>query len=143
MLGCSHTYRLYPVQGPLAGQTPSLVLFAKITGALQSGSISVILNDGEVCNGSWTRVPPVQVPRDATAANAPATNRMSSEWDTVYGSGFYVAHIVGAKYYFQAVVSGNLGTVLNFEMYTANGVGALFTNGVATDNKGNIYKLVY
>ena len=137
MLGCSHTYRLYLVQGPLSAQTPSLVLFAKIMGAT-SGTISVVLSDGELCNGSWARIPPVQVPKDATAANAPATNDMSYEWDTVYGSGFYVAHIVGATNYYRAVLSGNRGTVLNFEMLGLN-----VLKGVVKDNKGNIYKLVY
>lgn len=148
MLGCSHTYRLYPVQGPLA-QTPALVLFAKVTGVegtagARSGSVSVVLNDGEVCNGKWAVVPRVQVPKDAAAANAPVTNDMSSVWDAVYGSGFYVAHIVGGRgFYAQAVVSGNHGTVISVEIY---GVGTPAQNGpigVAKDNKDNVYKMVW
>jgi hypothetical protein len=148
MLGCSHTYRLYLVQGPLAAQTPSLVLFAKVTGVegtagARSGGVSVVLNDGEVCNGRWTLVPRVQVPKDATAAHAPATKGMSSVWDTVYGSGFYVSHIVGGRgFYAQAVVSGNRGTVLNMEIY---GLGTPAQNGpigVAKDSQDNVYKMV-
>jgi len=136
MLGCTHTSRLYPVQGPLATQTPALVLFAKLTGAT-NGNISIVLSDGEVCKGRWARVPQVQSPKDATAAVATETDDMSSVWDTVYGSGFYVAHIVGAHNYYQAVLSGNRGTVLNFEM-----LGGL-AKGVVKDNKGNIYKFVW
>jgi hypothetical protein len=149
MLGCSHTYRLYPVQGPLAAQTPSLVLFVKVKGVegtagARSGSASVVLNDGEICNGRWTLVPRVQVPKDATAANAPATNGMSSVWDTVYGSGFYVSHVMGGRgFYAQAVVSGNRGTALDMEIY---GLGTTTQNGpigVAKDNKDNVYKMIW
>ena len=103
MLGCSRTARLYPVQGPLSAQTPLPVLVAKVTGAFSPGTISVVLSDGEICKGRWTQVPPVQVPQGANTANAPATNGMSSVWDTVYGSGFYVSHVLGARFYARAV----------------------------------------
>jgi len=72
---------------------------------------------------------------------------MSSVWDTVYGSGFYVSHVLGARFYAQAVASGNQGTVLDAEMYRpvgeheSNPLNAI--KGVARDNKDNIYKLVF
>jgi len=71
---------------------------------------------------------------------------MSSIWDTVYGSGFYVSHVLGTRLYVQAVIPGNRGTVLNLEMYRpeereSNIIGAI--KGVAKDNKNNIYKLVF
>jgi len=92
MLGCARTYRFYPVQGPLSAQTPSPVLVAKMTGAISSGSISVVLSDGEVCTGRWVEMPRVQVPKGANTATVPADS-MSSVWDTVYGSGYYVSHV--------------------------------------------------
>lgn len=150
MLGCFsgvRTARLYPVQGPLAAQAPSTALSAKITGRFNSGNISVVLSDGEVCLGPWAQVPLGQVPKGASTASGLTTNGMSSEWDIVYGSGFYVSHVLGAKLYAQAVVSGDRGTVLNVEMYRPENipersvVSAL--QGVAKDNKGNIYKLVF
>jgi hypothetical protein len=71
---------------------------------------------------------------------------MSSEWDTVYGLGFYVSHVLGSKLYVQAALSGNKGTVLNVEMYRPEVVEgrniASSVKGVAKDNRGNIYKLV-
>ena len=141
MLGCSRTYRFYPVQGPLSTQTPSPVLVAKLTGAISSGNISVVLSDGEVCKGRWAEVPRVQVPKGANTATAPADN-MSSVWDTVYGSGFYVAHVLGARNA-RGTASGNRGTVLNLEMYaTPEGEHTFVIKGVATDNKDNIYKVV-
>ena len=70
---------------------------------------------------------------------------MSQVWDSVYGPGYYVAHVLGANYYYESVVSGNRGTVINVEMYwDASESNGRFSSvkGVARDNKGNTYKLV-
>jgi hypothetical protein len=144
VLGCTHTARLYPVQGPLSAQTPVPVLMAKITGAFTPGNISVILSDGEVCKGRWVIVNPAQAPKGANTATAP-TSAMSAVWDGIYGPGFYVSRVLGARYYAQAMVSGNRGTILNVEMYRPvsgadTDIGAI--KGVAKDNKDNVYKLV-
>ena len=144
MLGCTHTVRLYPVQGPLSAQTPLPVLFAKITGAVTPGDISVVLSDGEVCKGHFVLIQPVQPPKNGTTANVTASNGMAPVWDTVYGPGYYVSHVLGARYYAQAVVTGNRGTVFNVELYRSeqheeNSVGIV--RGVAKDNKDNVYKL--
>lgn len=146
MLGCTRAVRFYPVQGALSAQTPSPVLVGKVTGTFMPKDISVALSDGEVCTGHWVIVHPVQVPKGATTATAAPTNGMPSAWDTVYGAGFYVSHVLGARLYAQAAATGDRGTVLNVEMYqpaneheatTADSV-----KGVAKDNKDNIYKLV-
>ena len=143
MLGCSHTYRFYPVQGPLAAQTPLPVLVAKLTGAISSGNISVVLSDGEVCKGHWAEVPRAKVPKGANTASAPEANGMSSVWDTVYGSGFYVSQVLGSTNA-RAVASGDRGTILNVELHaTPEGEKTLIVKGIAKDNKGNIYKVVY
>jgi hypothetical protein len=87
----------------------------------------------------------VKVPKGVNAATIPATNGMQPAWDTVYGSGFYVSHVLGARLYAHAVASGDRGTVLNVEIYRSEGEhegsrdGA--SKGVATDNKDNVYKL--
>ena len=75
-----------------------------------------------------------------------AATNMSAEWDTVYGTGFYVAHVLGAKLYARAVVTGNRGTILNVEIYrpldqAESKPGT--PKGVTKDNKDNIYKLVF
>jgi hypothetical protein len=143
MLGCSHTYRFYPVQGPLSAQTPLPVLVAKLTGAISSGNISVVLSDGEVCKGQWAEVPRAKVPKGANTASAPEANGMSSVWDTVYGSGFYVSQVLGSTNA-RAVASGDRGTILNVELHaTPEGEKTLIIKGIAKDNKGNIYKVVY
>jgi hypothetical protein len=122
------------------------VLIAKVTGAFNSGNISVVLSDGEVCKGHWAVVPRVQAPKGASTATAPATNGMSSVWDTVYGPGFYVSHVLGTRLYVQARVAGDRGALLNVEMYRENVksdniAGAI--KGVAKDNQDNIYKITF
>lgn len=145
MSGCA-TARLYPVQGPLATQTPSPVYVAKLTGAFNSGNFSVVLGDGEVCKGRWAQVPRPKTSDTTTPATAASVDNLSAEWDTVYGTGFYVAHVLGARLYARSVVTGNRGTFLNVEMYKPNSVENTTTaaiKGVAKDNKGNIYKVAF
>ena len=142
--GCTRTARLYPVQGPLASQTPVPVLLAKVKIGSTSGAMSMVLSDGEICKGRWTQVPPAQVPKGSNTASLPA-NSMPAVWDAVYGSGFYVAHVLGSRLYAQASVSGNRGAVLNVEMYQPDRGGSATLpeiKGVAKDNKDNIYKVV-
>ena len=143
--GCA-TARLYPVQGPLSTQTPVPVYVAKFTGAFNSGNFSVVLADGEVCKGRWATVPRPNNASEATAASAAPANNLSAEWDTVYGTGFYVAHVLGARLYARADLTGSRGTILNVELYKSDKVenatvGAI--KGVAKDDKGNIYKVAF
>jgi hypothetical protein len=144
MLGCATlTGRFYPVQGPLAAQTPAPVLIAKIKGHFTPGDIFVTMPDGEVCKGRWTIVKPAQLPKGATTANAP-TNAMQPVWDSIYGPGYYVSHVLGTRYYAQTAVTGNRGTTLNVEMVSQPGEreGSSNIKGVAKDSRDNIYKLV-
>jgi len=133
MLGCSMRTRLYPVEGPLSAQTPVPVLMGKITGKIRPETVSVILSHGEICKGRWIFVNEVQPSKGSNLVSAPTTD-LSKAWDSIYGPN-YTSHIVGSKYYAQAVAPGNRGTTLNVEL---NG----FDKGVAKDNKGNLYKLV-
>jgi len=52
---------------------------------------------------------------------------------------------LGTHYYYESVVSGNRGTVINVELYLdhSESRGKYYPfKGVARDNKGNIYKLI-
>ena len=145
MFGCSQPMWLHPVKGPLAAQTPPPVLTAKFTGN-RSGSISITLSDGEICKGRWTRVPYLKTPRGAYKVHASTTDEMSSAWDAAKWPGFYKSTVLNAEFYAQAVVTGNRGSVFHVEMYQENPTndGTSFaTEGVAKDDKGNIYKMNY
>jgi hypothetical protein len=144
--GCAATARLYPVQGPLSTQTPPPVYIAKLSGAFNSGSFSAVLNDGEVFKGRWEMVPLAKTSMGTTTASNPHFDNMSADRDAVYGTGFYVAHVLGQKFYGRAAVTGNRGTILNAEMYrliTENENARREIKGVAKDSKGNIYKLAF
>lgn len=142
--GCRATGRLYPVQGPLSSQTPTPVLLAKLTGAFNSGNISVVLADGEICKGHWATVPRPEASKGATSTAPP--NEMASVWDTIYGPGFFVSHVLGKRLYVQTALTGDRGTILNIEMYkpdtnAQNTVSSI--QGVAKDSKDNIYKMAF
>jgi hypothetical protein len=142
MSSCTRTARLYPVQGPLSAQTPTPVFFAKITGLAYPLNISLVLSSGELCKGRWAQVAPTQLVKGANASVQITAGDMSSVWHSVYGPGYYVAHVLGTYYYYESVVSGNRGTVINMELYLDDRESQGSFKGVARDNKGNIYKLL-
>jgi hypothetical protein len=144
--GCTATARLYPVQGPLAAQTPSPVYVAKMTDGLHAGNFSAVLSDGEVCKGRWEIVARPKTSGAPVSANDTAKPNLASEWDIVYGPGYYVAHVLGSRLYGRAVVSGDRGTVLNVEIYkpdTSKDATVSSIKGVAKDNNSNIYKVTF
>jgi hypothetical protein len=119
------------------------VFSGKLSGILNAGDVSFVIGDGEVCKGRWTRVVPVKTANKGAAAATPLSSGMPAVWDTVYGSGYYVAHVLGASLYAQAAITGDRGTVLDVEFYRPNPGGEqVRILGVAKDSKDNIYKLV-
>ncbi len=144
MSGCTAAVRLYPVQGPLSVRAPVPVFSGRLTGLMNSGGVSFVVGDGEVCKGRWTRVVPVKTAnKGAAKVSSPLSEGMPAVWDTVYGSGYYVAHVLGATLYAEAAITGDRGTVLDVEFYRPNPGGEqVRILGVAKDSKDNIYKLV-
>jgi len=130
--------QVYPVQGPLAAQTPPPVLTAKFSGT-RSGKVSLVQASGESFHGTWEFVtqPFVNAKTPGTAASYPPQPNLAFAWDAVYGHGYFLAKVLG-KQLKQAVVTGDQGTVLQLEYVSAE----IFLDGVAVDNKGNIYKVV-
>jgi len=135
--------KLYPVQGPLTSQTPlpvfsghlrhSIVSFGPLFLLLKSWTVA----NGEVLQGKITSVKASSVntpPLGGGARNPPQPN-LAFAWDAVYGEGFFVAHILGNKFG-QGVFTGSQGTILQVESLDGQ-------TGVAVDNKGNIYKMVW
>jgi len=125
--------RLYPIQGPLAGQTPAPIYKVTISGVFKSGSMSATLPDGEVCSGSWA----------AVGQNDPAPNKMLADWDQVFGQGYFVANVLGAPVRARAVLSGPKGTTLDVEFYDPHPGHIESVVGVARDNTGDLFKLTF
>jgi hypothetical protein len=153
--GCA-TARLYPVRGPLSLQTPAPVYTAKMTQGpmFPSGAFSAVLGDGEVCKGKWEMVFGSKSPKPAVPGAILANQTLATDWDTVYGTGYYSFKVLSASSFMRVVATGNRGTILNVEMYLndPSATAPVSRNdltviremaGVAEDNKGNIYKLVF
>jgi hypothetical protein len=93
--------------------------------------------NGEILSGKCAVVnatSPVTKAPGAPESYPPQPN-LAFAWDAVKGSGYYVSHVLGNKIA-QGVFSGDHGTVLQVESVDNY-------SGVAVDNRGNIYKIVW
>ncbi len=132
--------KLYPVQGPLSEQSPQQVFKGQLRRPMFSiGPAYLLLKswtvaNGEVLQGKAKTVKATSVNIPPNGAATPPQPNLAFAWDAVYGPGFYVARILG-KDIGQGVFTGGNGTVLQVE--------SLYRQGVAVDNKGNVYKLVW
>lgn len=141
LVACSTTASLYPVAGPLSQQQPLPVLTAKVSGILgNTGGISLSLPDGEHCVGKWSSIAPMSAGFSTESASGSATTGMTSVWATVYGSSFSVSNLAGVNKG-EAMLVGDRGTVIQVEFYT--GSGTANGSGVAKDNKGNVFKVLF
>jgi hypothetical protein len=138
LTGCTATARLYPVKGPLAAATPPPVLSARVT-AHPPHSLSVLMTlpDGERIGGSLYVVMPA--PKAPLPADVPPA--MTAEWDTVYGKGAYVAHVLGQGQDARGQLVGDRGTTIRMELHFDT-VARRMTS-VAEDNKGNLFKVTF
>ncbi len=147
--GCARVAHLYPVQGPLAAQTPPPIYTGRITGVINSGSIFVKLANGQQFSGRWQAQSVGALAKESRAGVVPAFN-LSAEWDAVYGPGFYTAHVLGAHLFVGTTLTGNQGGALQLEMISqpvetadAKDIAAPHISGVARDDKGNVYKVAF
>jgi hypothetical protein len=122
---------LYPVQGPLSAESPAPIYKFTLSGVFKSGTLSATLPDGEVCKGAWS----------AIAQGDPSAQRFSAQWDAVYGSGFFVANVLGNPVFAGAILTGNKGTTLNVQFYDPVPGQVNAVKGIAVDNQGNLFKL--
>jgi hypothetical protein len=124
---------LYPIQGPLATQNPPPVYPVVISGVLTTGKLSATLQNGEVCNGSWSQI----------KQSDPTANTMAAQWDLVYGQGFFVANVLGNPVFARAALTSPQGTTLNVEFYDPKPGNVNAVVGIAQDSRGNLYKLTF
>ena len=125
-----------PVQGPLSKQSPIPTYAATLSGIL-SGSISVVLGNGEVCKGPWAFVSNTA---QGTRTTVATPIDMAADWDSVYGPGYFAAHVLGNKLYARATLTGTTGTVMHVEFSNETNTRGN-TKGVAEDIKGNVFKV--
>ena len=149
LISCHATARFYPVRGPLAEQPTPPVLVGRISGVTLSGTMTVNGLQGELFQGKWVTV---TRPSKSTAApvTAAADSEMAQIWDSIYGEGFYVSHVLGTRLYGRAGLATKNGDSLKVEFYrpeqpVASDPGSIpgAVKGVAKDDKGNIYKVTF
>lgn len=119
--GCTGGH-LYPVQGPLSAQQPTPTYSIKMEGGDQ---ISARLGNGEVCHGTWLDV----VKED------PSAHDMETEWDIVYGKGYFLTNVLGHLGIARSTMTCGKGTKVTFEFDSMKGVGK--------DNNGNVFRIMY
>jgi len=99
-----------------------------MTGAL-SGSISVTVPGDGSCAGSWSGL-----------HKQPQSFDLSTDWDLIYGPGYYSAHVLGDKFFVRTTLKCSGGTIIRMEAaneYNKQGG----THGVAEDGHGNVFKV--
>jgi hypothetical protein len=121
LCGCAAGH-LYPVQGPLAAQTPVPIYSIKMDAG---DSMTARLAHGQVCHGTWLDI----------AQNDPDARDMAAEWDLVYGDGFFLAHVLGNISIARAILTCPKDTKLNAEFDSVK--------GVAKDSNGDVFKLTF
>jgi len=90
--------------------------------------------NGEVLKGKSAQVNASSLNTKTPGApdSYPPQPNLAFAWDAIYGQGYFAAHILGKKIW-QGIFTGDQGTVLQVEIKDGG-------NGVAVDNKGNVYK---
>ena len=139
--GCSTTANFYPIEGPLSKMIPMPVLVASVDGISgNTGNISLSLPDGEQLTGKWSSVAPQSTSYSVGNSNLIATNGLNSVWSQVYGSSFSISNLAGVNRG-EAILTGPKGTLLQAEFVT--GSGTANGKGIAKDNHGNVFKMIF
>ena len=125
---------LYPVQGPLSKESTPPIYAVTLNGSfLPTGSITVHMAPTITCPGDWK----------AIAQDDPTARQMSVEWDEVYGSGYFVANVLGKRTFARSVLTCTNAEKLNLEFLVVEPGKPSSTVGVVSDGTGNIFKLSF
>lgn len=117
-----------PVRGPLAEAKPVANYPARMSGVL-SGEIAVTLPGDGACSGRWSLL-----------GNQQQSFDLSSDWDQVYGAGYYTAHVLGVREFVRTTLTCAGGTGMRIELSNEKNTRGN-THGVAEDVHGNMFKV--
>jgi hypothetical protein len=123
---------LYPVQGPLSKLSMPPIYAVSMNGSfLPSGSLTIHMAQGIKCSGTWK----------AVSQQDPSANQMSAEWDEVYGSGYFVANVLGERTFARSAPTCSDSGKLSVEFLVVKPGVPSSTIGVVSDGVGNLFKL--
>lgn len=131
IMGCSLNSTMVPVSGPAAakGQAINATFTWNGTG---HGQIEMTLPSGEVCKGSYSTI------ADGFSTSASGSFFSQQLYATYHGSAATIAN----KQYGQALLTGDKGTTMQVEYFTS-AMSPTHGYGLAKDNRGNIYRLIF
>lgn len=124
---------LFPVEGPMSLEVPvpSVPLIASGVRSY-SGEMTLAMPDGEVCSGKWA------IARGKSVSQT--SGRLLSQYGWVHGRTTTVSTdsnpATGA-----GVLTCNRGRMIDVEFVTGAGTGSGY--GVAKDNRGNIFRVIF
>ena len=125
---------LYPVQGPLSKLSVPPTYAMSLNGSfLPSGSLTVHMAQGITCSGDWK----------AVSQQDPSAKQMSAEWDEVYGSGYFVANVLGKRTFARSTPTCTDSGKLSLEFLVVHPGVPSSTIGVVSDGVGNVFKLTF
>ena len=120
---------LYPVEGPLSLQVPISVIIARAENVqTYSGKMALTMPDGEKCSGRWS------------SSGSVGASQNNYSLLITYGEKLNLSPR-GNEDRGYAMLLGTKGTIIDVEFLAGVGTGHGF--GVAKDNKGNVYKLLF
>jgi len=126
---CSITLDLYPAKGPLSNQIPIKVIKAKAKNVLSnSGKCFLTLPNGEYCEGRWSST--------AGVKNSPNNYSLLLNYGQELG-----LSPRGNENRGYAMLLGTNGTSIEIEFLS--GAGTAHGFGVAKDNQGNLFKVLF
>jgi hypothetical protein len=121
------TVNLYPARGSWALETPLPIITASIEGVGgPSGRITMTMPDQETCSGQWSAVP-----------FPPGTTSLWDQYSLVAGFSHIPGRPGGTRS--ESSLSCARGTTVQAEFFTEGRQGF----GVATDSRGNIYRILF
>jgi hypothetical protein len=79
----------------------------------------------------------------AKGSFVPSTDdELAADWDLVFGTGYFVANVLGSPYNRTATLAGSMGSTLRLELHQpTQSTRAAVVSGVAKDSHGNVFKL--
>jgi hypothetical protein len=133
LTACSAAISMFPLEGPLRTEAPNQVLSASAENvSSNSGRFSVTYPNGDVCVGRWASIAP-----QLTSAS---WGSLFTQYGALSGASIMTTNMPGINRG-EAMAICASGNRLQVEFYT--GSGTANGSGVAKDERGNVFKLIF
>jgi hypothetical protein len=124
---------MFPTAGPLHQKKPSPVLLATVENITSnSGPFSVLYPDGDYCSGRWASIAPQMV--------SVGWGNLFNAYGGLAGVSTSIANLPGINKG-EAMAVCQSGNRLKVEFYTGSGTAS--GTGIAVDDNGNVFKLIF